>query len=56
MGLHIRKAIDARGLKHVAVARRAGISQQAMSDMLTGRKVVKAADIATISRATGISP
>mgnify|MGYP004649546653 CR=1 FL=1 len=53
---NIRRIIDARGLKQYAVAERAGINNQAFSNMMTGHRLIKASDIANIADALGVTP
>lgn len=43
------------GLRQKYVADKAGYTQQQFSDMLHGRKTIKAADILPISRALGVT-
>lgn len=53
---NIRRIIAERGIKQCAVAARAGIDVQAFSNMLTGHRLIKASDIASISDALGVTP
>ena len=52
IGMIIKEA----GLKQMVVAERAGYSQQEFSDMLNGRKLIKACDIPRIAKALGKEP
>lgn len=52
----LRDAIAASGLKQTVVAERSGFTDQMMSDMLNGRKTIKADFIPRICRALGITP
>lgn len=51
----IRVIITDRGFIQKAVAKRAGYSSQQFSDMLNGRKTIKANDVIPISKALGVS-
>ena len=53
---NIRKIIEDCGLKQYVVAERAGINNQAFSNMLTGHRLIKASDIASIADALGVTP
>jgi transcriptional regulator with XRE-family HTH domain len=53
---NISQIIDRSGMKQGAVAVRAGISPKQFSEMLHGRKIIKAVDIINISRALGVTP
>ena len=44
----LKKLIDQKGLKQAAIARRAGFSAQELNDMLNGRRIMRAADIASL--------
>lgn len=47
--------ISKKGLKQVCVAEKSGIGQQALSDMLNGRKIIRACDIYKIARTLGVT-
>jgi len=47
--------IKKSGMKQIAVAERAGLDKQALSDMLNGRRIIKACDIPKIAYALGIT-
>lgn len=51
---NIKAIIEEKGLKQAIIAKRAGCSQQMLSDMLNGRRLIKANDIARISLALGV--
>lgn len=51
----VDKIIADRGLKKGAVARKAGIPEQAFSDMLNGRRLIRASDLLNISQALDCS-
>lgn len=54
--LGIRRIIRAKGLKQKSVAARAGFTAQQFSDMLTGRKILKAVDLFPIASALEVGP
>jgi transcriptional regulator with XRE-family HTH domain len=47
----VREIIRKKGLKQAALAERAGFSAQEFSDMLNGRRLMRAIDIASIINA-----
>lgn len=47
---NIRQLIDERGMKHIAVAKRAGLSGQQLSDMLSSRRLIKISDVQNIAK------
>lgn len=51
---NISVAIKKQGIKNNVLAERAGYSQQQLSDMLNGRKIIKPCDILAISGALGV--
>lgn len=53
---NIKQIIDNQGLKQNAVARKAGFNQKDFSNMMNGRKVIKAEYIPLISVALGVEP
>ena len=53
---NIRSIIDRKGLKHKAVAEKAGYSIQQFSNMLSGRKVIECTDIWRIANALEVTP
>ena len=53
---NISKIVYDAGMKQNAVAERAGISPKKFSEMLHGRRIIKAVDILNISRALGVTP
>ena len=52
---NIRGTIDAKGMKQVVVAERSGFTEQQFSDMLNGRKIIRAEYIPKIANALGVS-
>lgn len=50
----IKDTISEKGLVQKAVARRAGFTEQQFSDMMTGRKIIRACDLGTIAKALGV--
>lgn len=53
---NIKKLILESGMKQKAVAERAGFTEQMMTDMLNGRKVIKAEFVPAICQALGVTP
>lgn len=53
---NIERIIEERGYKKKVVARRAGITDQKLSDMLAGRAVIRAEMIPNICHALGVEP
>ncbi len=49
-----RKIIAAKGLKNIHVAEKAGFTSQELSDMLNGRRLIKACDVPKIADALGV--
>lgn len=54
--LNIRQLICQKGLLQKYVAEKSGFSQQEFSDMLNGRKTLKAEYIPRIAKALDVSP
>lgn len=54
--LNIRRIINYKGFKQNAVANRAGFNQKEFSNMLNGRKLIKAEYIPCISKALEVEP
>lgn len=52
----IRGIMTLRGLKHKAVAARAGIDPHDFSDMLSGRKLIKISNLIDIANALDVTP
>ena len=48
------RIIDEKDLKKKAVARRAGLSGQALSDIIAGRKIIRADMIPALAGACGV--
>ncbi len=53
---NIKNLIVESGMKQKAVAERAGFTEQMMTDMLNGRKVIKAEFVPAICQALGVTP
>lgn len=53
---NVKRIIDEKGLKQVGVARKANIDEQSLSDMLNGRRIIKASDIEALIEALEIEP
>lgn len=52
----INRLIEEKGLKQKAVAERSGFTPQGFCDIMNGRKLIKACDIAAIATALGVEP
>lgn len=53
---NIKKIIEEKGLKQCAIASKAGFSEQEFSNMLNGRKIIKAEDVVAIAGALEVTP
>lgn len=51
---NIQRIINEKGLKRVYVAEKAGYTAQMLSDMLSGRKIIKACDVRKICEVLGV--
>ena len=54
VAIQLKKAITQKGLKQASIASKAGYSAQELNDMLNGRRLIKANDIARISLVLGV--
>lgn len=52
---NIDRIIDAKGMKQGAIAKRAGFTVQQMSDMLNGRRIIKAVDVIAFAKALNVN-
>lgn len=52
---NIMRIIDEKGLKQCALAKRAGYTNQQLSDMLNGRKIIKPCDAVALADALGVT-
>ena len=50
----LKQIISRKGLKNLYVAENAGYTAQELSDMLNGRRLIKACDIPKIAKALGV--
>lgn len=50
----LKQIIARKGLKNLYVAENAGYTAQELSDMLNGRRLIKACDISKIAKALGV--
>lgn len=50
----VRVIIALKGLKNVYVAEQSGFSKQELSDMLNGRRLIKACDIPKLAKGLGV--
>lgn len=51
-----KRIIEHRGLKHKAIAQKAGLSIQQFSALLNNRRVIKDVDVIAIANALGVTP
>lgn len=52
----VSKIISQKGLKQVVIAGKMGITDQQFSDMLNGRRIIKACDITRLAEALDVTP
>ena len=50
----IQKIIAKKGLKNLYVAEKAGFTSQELSDMINGRRLIKACDVPRLATALGV--
>ncbi len=50
----IQKIIVNKGLKNLSVAEKAGFTPQELSDMINGRRLIKACDVPRLATALGV--
>lgn len=53
---NVKKTIREKGYKQVAIAKQAGFKEYEFSNMLNGRKIIKADDVLPIAEALGVEP
>lgn len=53
---NVKRIIKSKGYKQGAIAKMAGFSEQAFSNMLNGRKLITDCDVAKIVCALGVTP
>lgn len=53
VAIQLKKAITQKGLKQAFIASKAGYSAQELNDMLNGRRIMRAVDIASIINVMG---
>ena len=53
---NIERIIKERGLKQVYVAERAGMSSQALCDILKGRRLIRIGEVPSLAYALGVEP
>lgn len=51
----LKVLIAKKGLKNIFVAEKAGYTPQELSDMLNGRRLIKACDIPRLAKAVGVT-
>lgn len=56
LAMNIKNIITQSGCKQFIIAERAGFNQYEFSNMLNGRKIIKAEDIPRIAKALGVTP
>lgn len=52
---NITELIDKKGLKKKSIAEKAGYSEQMLSDMLNGRKIIRICDLKRLKKALDVS-
>lgn len=52
---NIKLSLDESGVKHKVVAERAGLTPQAFSDILNGRKIITAEHIPVLAKALNVN-
>lgn len=53
---NVLRIIQETGIKQCVIAERAGYTKQQFSDMLNGRKIIKASDVLRIAKAMNVTP
>lgn len=53
---NIKRIITEKGLKRCVVAKKAGCTSQMFSDILAGRRLIKASEIAGIAKTLDVTP
>lgn len=53
---NIKKILDEQGMKQKALAIRAGYNEKAFSNMMNGRRLIKADDVLKIANALSVEP
>ena len=53
---NVKRLMNEKGLKQCAVAKKSGIPARSLSDMLNGRRVIRAEIIPMLSNALGVEP
>lgn len=56
LATNIKNIISKSGFKQFIIAERAGFNQYEFSNMLNGRKIIKAEEIPRIANALGVTP
>lgn len=51
-----RRIINEKGFKQRAIAEKAGFSEQQLSALLNGRRIMKDVDVAAIANVLGVTP
>lgn len=53
---NVAAIVSEKGIKQSAIAKRIGVTDQQFSDMLNGRRIIKACDIPKIAEALDVEP
>lgn len=53
---NIERIIEQRGIKQSYVAEQAGMTAQALCDILKGRRLIKVGEVPRLARALGVEP
>lgn len=53
---HLKKVLKTTGMKQVELAEAVGLSRQAVTDIMSGRRLVYASEILTFAKALGVTP
>ena len=53
---NVLRILQETGIKQYVIAERAGYTKQQFSDMLNGRKIIKASDVLRIAKAMNVTP
>ena len=51
---NIQRIISEKGYKQNAIARRAGLTDQQLSDIIKGRRIIKVSDVTALAAALGV--
>lgn len=51
----VKAIIERENIKHISIAKKSGYTRQAFSDILNGRKLIKACDMPLIAKTLNVS-